>query len=192
MKAIKQRLEELRTELRAERISQGELAELQSLVSHIDKGDVELLEAAGVPEFPEPLKTGMYVLDHPVKNPKPDRRRCGWENQAEFPAGTYKVVVEETSKYSGVKIGLRGKLGDVHNRHDSERFAALSVALKPKENLTVGDIYDLFAPFPCKGLVLALLVKRGFLTLEHVRIALHDLDNMTEQEVDALSTESGM
>lgn len=47
---IKQRLEYLRGELRAERISYGELAELQSLVPHIDPGDLELLEAAGVPE----------------------------------------------------------------------------------------------------------------------------------------------
>lgn len=48
---VKQRLEELRVELRAERISYGELAELQSLADLIEPGDVELLEAAGVPEF---------------------------------------------------------------------------------------------------------------------------------------------
>lgn len=47
---IKRRLEYLRGELRAERISTGELIELQNLVPHIDSGDVELLEAAGVPE----------------------------------------------------------------------------------------------------------------------------------------------
>lgn len=51
--AAKSRLEELRTELRAERISTGELIELQGLAEHIDAGDVELLEAAGFPEFPE-------------------------------------------------------------------------------------------------------------------------------------------
>ncbi len=45
------RLEYLRGELRAERISYGELAELQGLAPHIEPGDVELLEAAGVPEF---------------------------------------------------------------------------------------------------------------------------------------------
>ncbi len=50
-KKIKKRLEYLRKELRAERISQGELIELESLAKYIDKGDVELLEAAGVPEF---------------------------------------------------------------------------------------------------------------------------------------------
>ena len=46
----KERLEELRAVLRAECISYGELFELQSLVEHIDEGDVELLQAAGVPE----------------------------------------------------------------------------------------------------------------------------------------------
>lgn len=50
LEATYMRLEELRTELRAERISYGELAELQSLVPYIDPSDIELLEAAGVPE----------------------------------------------------------------------------------------------------------------------------------------------
>lgn len=50
--AIVARLEYLRGELRAERLSYGELAELQGLAEHISPGDVELLEAAGVPEFP--------------------------------------------------------------------------------------------------------------------------------------------
>lgn len=47
---VEKRLEELRQAIRDENISYGELAELQSLVKHIDKGDVELLEAAGVDE----------------------------------------------------------------------------------------------------------------------------------------------
>ncbi len=46
-----ERLEYLRGELRAERISYGELIELQELAQYIEEGDVELLEAAGVPEF---------------------------------------------------------------------------------------------------------------------------------------------
>lgn len=50
---IKTRLEYLRGELRLERISFGELHELQSLAPHIEKGDTELLEAAGVPEYSE-------------------------------------------------------------------------------------------------------------------------------------------
>lgn len=48
----KERLEYLRQELRAERLSWGDVHELQSLAGHIEPGDVELLEAAGVPEFP--------------------------------------------------------------------------------------------------------------------------------------------
>lgn len=46
----KERLEELRKELNDESISYGELAELESLSEHIDSGDTQLLEAAGVPE----------------------------------------------------------------------------------------------------------------------------------------------
>ena len=49
-KEIKKRLEYLRKELRNERISYSELVELQSLQEYIERGDVELLEAAGVPE----------------------------------------------------------------------------------------------------------------------------------------------
>lgn len=46
-----ERLEYLRGEIRAQRISYGELAELQGLAEHIDPSDVELLEWAGVPEY---------------------------------------------------------------------------------------------------------------------------------------------
>ena len=47
---IKSRLEHLRGEIEAERISYGEIAELQSLAEYIDPSDVLLLEWAGVPE----------------------------------------------------------------------------------------------------------------------------------------------
>jgi len=47
------RLEYLRGEILAERISYGELAELQDLAAHIQPDDVLLLQWAGVPEFPE-------------------------------------------------------------------------------------------------------------------------------------------
>lgn len=50
MDSVKERLEYLRGELRAEQISWGELAELQGLAERFDPADVELLEAAGVPE----------------------------------------------------------------------------------------------------------------------------------------------
>jgi len=48
---MKERLEEIREEIRSERVSIGELIELRSLIEFIDKDDVELLEWAGVPEF---------------------------------------------------------------------------------------------------------------------------------------------
>jgi len=47
---IKRRLEYLRKEIEAERISYGEIAELQSLAEYIDPDDVQLLQWADVPE----------------------------------------------------------------------------------------------------------------------------------------------
>jgi hypothetical protein len=48
--AIKDRLEYLRGEIKAERISYGEIAELESLAPHIEEDDVLLREWAGLPE----------------------------------------------------------------------------------------------------------------------------------------------
>jgi hypothetical protein len=59
---IRERLEYLRGELRAERMSYGEIAELQGLAEHIDPGDVELLEAAGVPEHPAHEPGGNFTV----------------------------------------------------------------------------------------------------------------------------------
>lgn len=50
---IQARLEYLRGQIEAECISYGEVAELQGLAEHIEPGDTQLLEWAGVPEFPE-------------------------------------------------------------------------------------------------------------------------------------------
>ena len=47
---VQERLEYLRGEIEAERISYGEIVEFQDLAEHIEPGDVQLLEAAGVPE----------------------------------------------------------------------------------------------------------------------------------------------
>lgn len=53
-----ERLEVLRAALRSQDISMGELIELQNLAEHIQPGDTELLEAAGVPEFPDEPDAG--------------------------------------------------------------------------------------------------------------------------------------
>lgn len=45
------RLEYLRGEIKAEKISYEEIAELQSLAEYIEPHDMLLLEWAGVPEF---------------------------------------------------------------------------------------------------------------------------------------------
>ena len=51
--AIQKRLDYLRSEIEAERISYSEISELQGLAEHIDPSDTVLLQWAGVPEFPE-------------------------------------------------------------------------------------------------------------------------------------------
>lgn len=48
--AATKRLEQLRKEIKAERLSYGEISELQSLAKYIDPEDVQLLEWAGVKE----------------------------------------------------------------------------------------------------------------------------------------------
>jgi hypothetical protein len=51
-KTIKQRLDYLRGEIEAERISTAEIAELQSLAQYAkESGDVVLMEWAGIPEW---------------------------------------------------------------------------------------------------------------------------------------------
>ena len=49
-KAINARLEYFRAEIEAERISYGEIAELQELAKFIEPGDTLLLQWANVPE----------------------------------------------------------------------------------------------------------------------------------------------
>ena len=48
---IKKRLEYLRAEIVAERISYGEISELQSLAKYIEQGDTLLREWTGIPEI---------------------------------------------------------------------------------------------------------------------------------------------
>jgi hypothetical protein len=48
---IEKRLEAIRKSIRNENVSYGELVELQDLSQYIDSNDIELREAAGIPEF---------------------------------------------------------------------------------------------------------------------------------------------
>lgn len=86
---IKNRLEELRTELRAERISIGELNELQSLAKYIDSSDVELLEAAGVPEFSYDDKIQSFLAE---KYPNNTDEKIGEVSDEEYNDIFFKMV----------------------------------------------------------------------------------------------------
>ena len=64
---MNERLEYLRGEIQNERISYGEIVELQEMASEIDPNDVLLLEWAGVPEGESPCgekvtSGGEYLL----------------------------------------------------------------------------------------------------------------------------------
>ena len=63
-------LEHLRGEIRAERISWGELADLQDMAELIDPGDTELLEWAGVPEWPE--ERAAFFAERATPTPTPE------------------------------------------------------------------------------------------------------------------------
>jgi hypothetical protein len=49
-KNAKLKLQKIRESINSECVSYGELVELESLKEYIEKGDVQLLEWAGVPE----------------------------------------------------------------------------------------------------------------------------------------------
>jgi hypothetical protein len=57
----KHRLEQIRVEIEAERISYGEIAELESLVDYIDPADTLLLQWANVEEFPEDVEVSNAI-----------------------------------------------------------------------------------------------------------------------------------
>ena len=57
----KHRLEYLRSQIEAERISSYEIAELANLVEYIDAADTLLLQWAGVEEFPEDVEVSNAI-----------------------------------------------------------------------------------------------------------------------------------
>jgi polyhydroxyalkanoate synthesis regulator phasin len=99
----KKRLEELRKELRAERISWGELTELQSLKDYIDKDDVELLEAAGVPEFDD----DEYAKGGSVNDKHMTIAKKSWEEYDESTGRTFTLVDAGYSEREAKKLSKK-------------------------------------------------------------------------------------
>lgn len=112
----KKRLEYLRQELRGERISYGELFELQSLIPFIEPDDVELLEAAGVPEFPEDETKSIQIPFDGL-----------YESHAE---NVLDSVIEGDAEYLRDEKGYEMTDRDYSNiKYDFDRFARLYVDL---------------------------------------------------------------
>ncbi len=68
-------LEHLRGEVRAGRISWGELADLQGMAELIDPDDVELLEWAGVPEQSDE-RAAFFAERQTTPTPTPNEETC--------------------------------------------------------------------------------------------------------------------
>lgn len=99
------RLDYLRTELRKERISTDELIELQSLVEYIDPSDVELLEAAGVPEVGEDEVGAKWVSEdkchlHCIEFP--NGHHVGMDYTYLDQVGGIRVTIEELDEEGNV------------------------------------------------------------------------------------------
>jgi hypothetical protein len=126
---VKQRLEYLRGELRAERISLGELCELADLAPHIEPGDVELLEAAGVPEFSK-------------ENPCP-----AYDALDSFTRGYIVASLWSTNDESTPAGGV--PLDDNYDHHDisNKTLAAMEADCEKFQNDNADDLalaYDLY------------------------------------------------
>ena len=126
-RAAKKRLEELRIELRREMISYGELAELESLKHHIDKDDVELREAAGIPEF----KRGGSVKERAAKKRLEElrielrREMISYGELAELESLKHYIDKDdvELREAAGIPEFKRG--GSVKGKIDRDRYVKL-------------------------------------------------------------------
>lgn len=98
---IKARLQYLKKCIIDENISYGEIAELQSLAKYIDKGDTDLLEWAGVPEFTEedtPKKQKTIQIVRDIDNDDILLTVCNQENIEQL-YNEYRVWIENNESY---------------------------------------------------------------------------------------------
>lgn len=124
--SVRQRLEELRVELQAERISTGELLELQSLAKYISPDDVELLEAAGVPEHKDPAEQALWVLTGKTEPLIRQARKAYLQTEV---AKLEKLLNEQTFWRRRQTIA-RNKLGEVRDKIDELAMELAQATIK--------------------------------------------------------------
>jgi len=111
---IDTRLEYLRGEIKAERISYGEIEELRSLASYIKEDDVELLEWAGVPEKAEAtLDNSRYHVEY---GPDTDRKTLPFNNFKEI--NTFVNTLSPRDKLDYKIMRIRHKYDIVRDHAD--------------------------------------------------------------------------
>lgn len=126
------RLEYLRGELRAERMSYGELAELQGLARFIEPGDVELLEAAGVPEFGDEARDDD---DEPTPRDHAQAMARRFTRRTRTDGTTYTTLTDEADEW--MRDLVRAAHGDM--LPDDWRYDAIASAV---EFIAENEDYD--------------------------------------------------
>jgi hypothetical protein len=139
------------------------------------------------------IKPGLYVLESPISNPRPDRRnKRMWTCLPEFPAGTYCVETVYGAKklVLGVKVTLVGSPTDsllsYHESHEKQ-LAVLVAALKPKNDIELLDVFavnGINSPRHYALEVLAYLVDYGEVKVERIGEVLKVIDDMSRMGGD--------
>lgn len=147
------------------------------------------------------MKEGLYVLDKPVSNPKPDRRNDrDWHKQINFPAGTYKVEVEKLEFGKGVTreiprirpIKSRWSSNTINRNSNPEQFAVLEAALKPiARPLNLREVLSAYDDISAAN-VLTLMFENGLVSQVVIEKIQKQLADMTAEEFEALIDKHSM
>jgi len=126
---VKKRLEAIRKSIQNENVSYGEMAELQSLSKDIDPSDVELREAAGMPQFEDEdeMMHGGSLGDYlpPAKTYKENLAKAMdkfdiSDNEARKRYGQY--TIKQWSELLGEKMAKGGSVGYAKDLKETEKL----------------------------------------------------------------------
>lgn len=161
-KEAKKRLEEIRKSLKNEDLSYGELSELQSLSQHIDKDDVELRQAAGIPEFAkggklstEAVKKGYIRRDRYDKLKKEkDERIDDLKQDLKDKGADCAEDIKTMKKDIGKKVAKR--IDQVEKQKEKECDTAFETLSETKDKSKKEETTDSFVLGGVAGLLLGI------------------------------------
>lgn len=150
------------------------------------------------------LAEGLYRLNSIVVNPNADRRKkSDWTKRVEFPAITYRVRIYQNEPLDGMTTieitPMQGSYTNlkavIHNESNAIRacasYIALSQNLVPVETPTLKEILNETRWGSQPEDVLNFLFVHGKINVDQVREACKKLEEMTDEERDALEKKAG-